>query len=163
MKPSESVELVSFLRAAFPAINDEQEKVYARLLEKEPDAQAASDAILGGVKTWNPGGFGNFTPSYAQIREAIRIEKEQARLAQPRPPEPKGGPMSFWVRRWTCARFLFPRFGRDQDMRPFPQQFPHGAPPDIELMPEDEWAEEANTIDMTEAWKTIRANIGGSA
>jgi hypothetical protein len=104
MKDTEAADLASLLRAAFPAMDDEQEKLYARRLVHEPDAEAATRAILKGVETWNPGGYGNFTPSLAQVKEAIRVHKEQERLKQPRPPEPKRDttvPEWVWVWRWA--------------------------------------------------------------
>jgi hypothetical protein len=149
MKRDDVDQLMAFLHAAFPRLQVEQIQLYSRLLEQESNTDAASRAILRGVKTWK------FAPSYADLHEMIKAEK---RLDEP--DEQRPAPVKFdrtmpnWVRRYVCARFLFSRFGRDQDMRPFPEMrvgFETGE----ELMPDGEWEAEAATIDLATAWRAL--------
>ena len=160
MKKADADKLMEFLDAAFPKLEVEQIALYSRLLESETDVELVSRAILKLVTTWKH----LSPPSYADIKEYIRIEKK---LSEPDKPYEHKGPISTpkvmpnWVRRFVCARFLYARFGREPDWRDFPEQHPYGAPAGIELMPEDEWTEEAATVNLTDAWRAIRSVTTG--
>lgn len=152
MKPLEAEQLVALIHAGFPNMTAEQRALYQRKLEPE-DADLATKAILRGMNVWK------YPPSWADLRELILAEKRGV-------PEAKEtyrvSVMPMFVRRFVCARFLYTRFDREKDLRPFLEQFPMGPPPGIDLMPEDEWVEEAATVNIAEAWRAIRST-GGAA
>jgi hypothetical protein len=149
MTPTEATELAGFLKAAFPALTDEQVSVYESGLLFE-DAEHASRAILAGVREWK------FPPRYAEIVERIRMERRASQPTVSEPPSPKISGIPLWVRRWIAARYLYASFGRELDMRRFPEQF--GQPGDPEAngsMPDDEWLEESDHVSDDHVWKTI--------
>lgn len=87
-----------------------------------------------------------YPPSIAELREYVRIERvRRAPVVSPAEPA-QGAPLPFWVKRWICARMLYERFSKPRDLRRFREQGDHG---DLtqELMPEDAWVTEANTMD----------------
>lgn len=157
MRKIDADQLMEFLHAAFPNLAIEQIQLYSRLLEREDDVELVSKALLRGIGEWK------YPPSYADLKEFIRLEKKASMATESEntssfpATQPKAMPM--WVRRWVCARFLFARFQKDRDQRMFPEQFPYGAPANVELMPEYEWAEEAAQINLADAWKAIRSAI----
>jgi hypothetical protein len=88
------------------------------------------------------------------LREYVRAERARLRATLPPKQEPQLVPYPFWVKRWICARMLYSRFDREQDMRRLPEQGDYG---DLtqELMPEQEWVEEANRLDDKEFSKAF--------
>ena len=101
-----------------------------------------------------------YAPKIAEFHEVYRAERSRLRSHLDPKPEPQGQPLPLWVRRWMCARYLYAQFGKERDLRRFPEQGDHG---DLtqELIPEGAWLEEANALDETdvmERWrKTLRA------
>lgn len=118
------------------------------------DARQATEAVNIGILGWK------FFPSWAEFAEvytacgkreldeltARRVKKE---LETPRAEVP------IWIKRFVCARYLYAKFGREQDLRRFPEQGEWGDL-NVELMPEDEWATEASRIKDTEALRALR-------
>lgn len=101
----------------------------------------------------------SFRPAFADLLKFYNHLKREAdqkeRDAQPRPgPYYVRSKMPEWVREWICARFLYARFGRPQDMRRFPQMGDWGDH-DVPLMPPGEWAREAEHVTEKDAWKAI--------
>lgn len=122
--------------------------VYARLIQ-DMDAAITTSAIIRAAKEIQ------YRPSVAELREYVRAERTRLRATMPKPEEPRGAPYPFWVKRWICARMLYRRFDRDQDMRRFPEQGDWG---DLtsEVMPEGEWVDEANRVDDKEFSKAFK-------
>jgi hypothetical protein len=154
MKKQEAEELMAFLRAAFPRMELETQILYSRLLEREHDADLVSRAILKGVSEWK------YPPSFSELKDYIRLER---RLAEPEHDifnerMVSTREMPVWVKRWVCARFLYSRFGRERDMRPFREQSAFSESDDF--MPEDEWATEAAAVSTGEAWAALRSGTG---
>ena len=54
----------------------------------------------------------------------------------------------------VAARYLHAKFGKDQDMRRFPEQQDWGNP-DMPLMPADQWLEEAEHVTDRQVWNTL--------
>lgn len=99
----------------------------------------------------------NFRPSFAEFLEFYRAAKAEAesRQKKPTPKRTATNKMPVWVRRWICARYLYVKYGKPQDMRTFPEQGDYGDPT-VPLMPEDEWQAEAAAIGDREAMKAIQ-------
>jgi len=81
-------------------------------------------------------------PDATSVQDALGISPEGKRV------------IPFWVKRWIAARFLFARWGREQDTRPFTEQKDRltSLAGEIEWMPEDEWVEEANHVSDDDVW-----------
>lgn len=96
-------------------------------------------------------------PSVAELREFYSIERAKIRAQVERPVEKyvKKEKVPLWVRRWVAARYLHRQFGREQDLRRFPEQ-QGWADPDLELMPPTEWLEEAEHVTDERVWKTLQ-------
>ena len=60
------------------------------------------------------------------------------------------------MRRWVAARFLAEEFQREQDMRRFREQG-DWADPDQELMPDEEWLEEAAQVSDAKVFAALGA------
>lgn len=98
-----------------------------------------------------------YRPSVAELREFYDLERAKTRAAAERPAEPrvKKDKMPLWVRRWFAARYLYAQFGREQDMRRFPEQQDRYSP-DMEMMPADAWLDEAEHVTEDRVWKTLQ-------
>jgi hypothetical protein len=92
------------------------------------------------------------------LRDYIKLERKLAEPDAPREVFPKKE-MPTWVKRWVCARFLYARFGRERDERPFREQ-EQFCGPTREYMPPIEWAEEAKAVSSREAWDAIGSVTG---
>ncbi len=60
-----------------------------------------------------------------------------------------------WVRRWIAARYLYARFGKDQDLRAFREQGGEVDPRTTDWMPDGEWDEEAEHVTDKDVWKAV--------
>ena len=97
-----------------------------------------------------------YRPSVAELREFYDLEraKHRAQAERPAPQYAKKEKVPLWVRRWVAARYLHRQFGREQDMRRFPEQ-QQWASPDLDLMPADAWLEEAEHVTEDRVWRTL--------
>ena len=97
-----------------------------------------------------------YRPSVAELREFYDLEKakHRARVEAPVEPRPRRDKVPHWVRRWVAARYLYAMFGREQDMRRFPEQQDRWSP-DEPLMPADQWLDEAEHVTEDRVWKTL--------
>lgn len=97
-----------------------------------------------------------YRPSVAELREFYDLERAKTRARAEKPEEPRArkDKVPLWVRRWVAARYLYRQFGREQDMRRFPEQQDRYSP-DMELMPADAWLEEAAHVTDERVWKTL--------
>jgi hypothetical protein len=99
-----------------------------------------------------------YRPSVAELREFYDIERAKTRAAAEAPERQwptKRETVPLWVRRWVAARYLYARFGKEQDLRPFREQG-DWATPDGERMPQDAWLEEAEHVTDDRVWNTLR-------
>jgi hypothetical protein len=121
------------------------------------DAEIATQALAKAhiAVTYRPQ-FAEFYTFYRAEQNARYAEESATRVAAETPAKP--GKLPLWVRRWIAARYLHKRFGRDQDMRRFPEQ-QEWADHRVPLMPGDEWVAEATAIDDRQA---IRALLGAN-
>lgn len=97
-----------------------------------------------------------YRPSVAELREFYDLERAKTRARAETPdtrPERKEK-VPLWVRRWVAARYLYARFGKEQDMRRFPEQQDKHSP-DMEMMPADAWLEEAEHVTDRQVWNTL--------
>ena len=100
-----------------------------------------------------------YRPSIAELYELVRsIRRGQPKPPEPEPPVEERG-IPHFVKRWVAARWLYEKFGRAQDMRPFPEQAEY-ANPDLERMPDGEWETEAAEISEVDVWAAIGADRG---
>lgn len=99
-----------------------------------------------------------YRPSVAELREFYDLERAKTRARAETPTEryAKKEKVPLWVRRWVAARYLYRQFGRDQDLRRFPEQ-QDWVNPDLDLMPADQWLEEAEHVTETQVWKTLQS------
>lgn len=97
-----------------------------------------------------------YRPSVAELREFYDLEraKTRAHAEKPREERPRKEKVPLWVRRWVAARYLYAQFGKEQDMRRFPEQQDRYSP-DMELMPADAWLDEAEHVTEERVWKTL--------
>lgn len=151
MKENEARDIIGMLKAATGGKQTDQtaDDFWTESL-LSLDATLATQAVLAGIRTWK------WFPSWAEFREAY---KAQERLREPSGEQrfdmPKPSKVPLWIRRWTAARFLYERFGRDQDMRPFPEQKEFIDPLTKEWMPDDEWAKEAEHVTDADVWRAV--------
>lgn len=119
------------------------------------DAEIATQALAKAhiAVTYRPQ-FAEFFTFYRAEQAARNAEQSASAIAAA--PAAKPSRLPLWVRRWIVARYLFARFGRDQDMRRFAEQ-QDWADHRVPLMPADEWVAEANAIGDREA---VRALLG---
>ena len=97
-----------------------------------------------------------YRPSVAELREFYDLERAKTRAHAERPVEERTRreKVPLWVRRWVAARYLYAQFGREQDMRRFPEQQDKHSP-DMEMMPADAWLEEAEHVTEDRVWRTL--------
>ena len=97
-----------------------------------------------------------YRPSVAELREFYDLERAKTRAHAERPHEERTRreKVPLWVRRWVAARYLYAQFGREQDMRRFPEQQDRHSP-DMEMMPADAWLDEAEHVTEDRVWKTL--------
>ncbi len=96
-------------------------------------------------------------PSVAELRDFYDIERAKQRATAEKPERQwpaKRETVPLWVRRWVAARYLHKRFGKDQDMRRFSEQGDWGNPYH-DLMPPDEWLEEAEHVTDRQVWASL--------
>jgi hypothetical protein len=158
MTESDAREVVMLLRAATTTPISADTIDYFSVALLPFDYEAALTAATKGVRVhWRR------FPSWFEFREAynaeLKLRDDDGRSAQdamPKRTEEGGGKKTipFWVKRWIAARFLFTRWGRDQDLRPFTEQKDRltSLAGEIEWMPEDEWVEEANHVSDDDVW-----------
>jgi hypothetical protein len=98
-----------------------------------------------------------YRPSVAELREFYDLERAKTRASAELPVEPRARieKVPLWVRRWVAARYLYARFGKEQDMRRFPEQQDKYSP-DMEMMPADAWLEEAEHVTDKQVWATLQ-------
>ncbi len=129
----------------------EEMTAYANGLQRY-DAEACTRAVAAAQQKLM------YRPSVAELREFYDIERAKLRAREEAPERKwpaKRETVPLWVRRWVAARYLHAMFGKDQDLRRFPQQGDWGNP-DLELMPEDAWLEEAEHVTEDRVWNTLR-------
>ncbi len=92
-------------------------------------------------------------PTLADIRQIITIiHRDRGNTTR----ELSAGRQTLpgWVKRWACARYFHARFDRKQDMRRFPEQG-DWVDPRVPLMPEHEWADEAERISDADVYRAV--------
>ena len=99
-----------------------------------------------------------YRPSVAELREFYDLERAKTRATaeKPREERTRREKVPLWVRRWVAARYLYAQFGREQDMRRFPEQQDRHSP-DMEMMPADAWLDEAEHVTEDRVWKTLQS------
>lgn len=141
MTRDDSLQIVRMLLSGWPQakpLDEEEIDLYARSIQ-DLDAELVTHTVLKAVKDMP------YRPTVADLRERVRAEKKLL-APQVEPLEPTvGHPLPTWVRRWICARMLYERFGKERDLRRFPEQGDFGDLT-VELMPEGAWVEEAESI-----------------
>lgn len=177
MKPEEARDLIGMMKAGTRGLplQDEEVGFWEMQLERL-DADLATKAVLAGVRDWT------MFPAWSEFYDAYKV---QQRLSSPdtyyRSPDPPPNvrEVPFWVKRLIAARYLYRRFGKSRDMRPFGEQVAglrelrsyHGGadksgytiPTQKELMPESEWVEEAKRVSDEDVWRTIRSQRASGA
>lgn len=115
----------------------EEIDVYARLIQ-DMDAEITTHALIALAKEVQ------YRPSVAELREKVRAEKRKL-ASTVAPPVRQPVEIPFWVKRWLVARMLYGQFGKERDLRRFPEQQDFG---DLtqETMPEGAWVAEAESI-----------------
>jgi hypothetical protein len=137
----ESLQIVRMVLSGWPQakeLDQEEIDLYARSIQ-DMDAELTTHAVLKAVKD------SQYRPTVAELRERVRAERKLL-APQVDPIEPSvGKPLQMWVRRWICARMLYERFGKERDLRGFPEQASF-RDLTLEKMPEGAWVEEAESL-----------------
>jgi hypothetical protein len=157
VKPNEAEDIIALIKGSFPAHRLDATDKDVWMASLAPlDAELAFKAVMRGREEWPA------FPSWARFKEAYRLQ-DRLRAAESdslnKLPPPKVGTtykLEQWIRRWAVARYLFKRFDREQDMRPFPEQAAYVDPLTKEWMPDDEWVKEAERISDADVWANIR-------
>ena len=157
MTRDESLQIVSMILTGWPQAKDmEKEEIdfYARAIQ-DMSAELTTHAVLK-LNKETP-----YRPSVAELRERVRQERRRLKASEAPPEDPEIQPLPMWVKRWICARMLFKQFGKERDMRRFPEAGDFG---DLtqEVMPEGAWAEEAARFDDAEFRKLWTRAIRGT-
>lgn len=151
MTEAQANEIVVILSAATGGRAHADTRSYFEAQLPSLDYQTALSTATMGTITWRS------FPSWAEFREMYRAQQKlhepsgEQRMNLPKMKETK---IPLWVRRWTAARFLYERFGKDQDFRRFGEQGDY-ADPMVPLMPDEEWTEEAKHVADKEVWKAV--------
>ncbi len=150
MTGDQAKDIVTMLKAATGGRVDEDTSVYFESSLEQLEYESALSAATLGARTWR------YFPSWADFREAY---KGQQRAREPVGEQRNDLPvrkerMPFWVKRWAASRYLFAKFGKDQDMRWFPEQS-QWVDTTTERMPDDEWVIEAERVSDQEVWKVL--------
>ncbi len=123
---------------------------YARAIERL-DAATATAAVITAVNELE------FYPKVATLRDFYDIERAKNRAREEAPERTwpaKRETVPLWVRRWVAARYLHAMFGREKDLRRFPEQGDWGDPY-VEPMPPEAWLEEAEHVTDDKVWRSI--------
>lgn len=157
MKREEAAELVRMIAAATSnaELSADKRAVWEEQLVAL-DADQATQAALAGIRTWKffPS-WSEFAEVYTSIGRLAEPDDTSSKLERYRGTRPQT--LAPWVRRWAAARFLFARFGRERDDRPFREQQPL-VDPHAELMPDDEWVTEGEQLSDRDVWRAV---VGG--
>lgn len=153
MKDSEAASILDLLKGAFPAhrLDPTDRDVWIEYL-RPLDAELATQAVLRGRNEWT------FFPPWSVFKQGYKMQQHlREPTGEQRQDLPKTGlKMPLWVRRWAAARYLYKRFGREQDMRPFREQKDHVDPLTTGWMPDDEWVQEADRVTDADVWGSLR-------
>ncbi len=152
MTPAEALTVTEMVIRSWPsnrAWTADEMSAYARGLERM-DAEAAVKAVDQAQQHLER------RPSVAELRDFYDIERAKIRAAEEKPSRwpTKREVVPLWVRRYIAARYLHAMFGKDQDMRRFPEQGDWGNP-DQPLMPPEAWLEEAEHVTDDRVWRTL--------
>ena len=152
MTHEESLTVTGMVLSTWPssrAWGDEEMAAYANGLQKY-DAATMTHAVAAAQQKLM------YRPSVAELREFYDLERAKRRATAEKPTTKyvKQEKVPLFVRRWVAARYLHARFGREQDMRRFPEQ-QQWASPDLDLMPPTEWLDEAEHVTDERVWKTL--------
>lgn len=98
-----------------------------------------------------------YRPSVAELREFYDLERAKTRASAEKPATalPRKEKVPLWVRRYVAARYLHAQFGKDRDMRSFPEQ-QQFANPYVDMMPADAWLDEADHVTDSQVWATLQ-------
>lgn len=101
----------------------------------------------------------HYAPKISDFKEVMRLlhPPQEPPPLMPQPKLKREEKIPLWIRRWIAARYLYRRFGREQDMRPFPEQAGHVDPLTSEWMPDEEWVAEAERVTDADVWGAIRS------
>lgn len=156
MTEQQANEIVLLIKASCASRVEEDTLAYFSAKLSVLDYTSALSAATMGTVSWRR------FPSWAEFHEMYRAQQQlkkssgeqREREKQYRPTGVREIP--FWVRRWIAARFLFFRFGKERDLRPFPEQEIVVGPPSlVDFMPDGEWNEEAEQVSDKEVWGSI--------
>ena len=153
MTRNEAIDIVAMVVRSWPASRPwtkEEMEAYAAGIERL-NADTAVKAVAAAQQHLT------HRPSVAELRDFYFLEGAKIRAAEEKPsPWPtKRETVPLWVRRWVAARYLHRMFGKDQDMRRFPEQGDWGNPYMV-LMPDDAWLDEAAHVTEDRVWHTLR-------
>jgi len=154
VKDNEAVDVLALLKGAFPAHRMDPTDRDVWLGSLSPlDADLAYQAVMRGRNEWS------FFPPWSVFMQGYRMQqhlREPAGEQRQDLPLTKGLKLPLWIRRWAAARYLYRRFGRDQDMRPFREQSKYVDPLTKEWMPDAEWLQEAEHVTDADVWANVR-------
>lgn len=155
MTRDQSDEVIMLVSAATSGKADQSTLDYFSAALAPLDYEVALSAATIGKDFWR------FFPSWAEFKEMYRLQERQLRPkpspSESLPPIPKNSKIPEWVRRWVAARFLYSRFGKAKDLRPFPEQG-DWVDPKAEKMPPDAWVDEAKHVADADVWATVKAD-----
>lgn len=148
MTRDESLQIVSMVLSHWPQGKEwgvDEISAYAQSIQRL-DAEIATHTVTRAVQEIK------YRPSVAEFLEYYYAERRRLKPVVEPLEEPKATPLPVWVKRWICARLLYDRFGKEKDIRRFPEQGDYG---DLtqETMPDGAWEKEAQSMGDEDFYK----------
>lgn len=156
MTDDQANEVVMLIRAATGGQVDDEKVGFFTAALLHLDYETAISTATTGTVIWR------FFPSWAEFKEIYRTQaklrepvgEQRTQVVEPAPQIERGRKIPYWVKRWVAARFLYARFGKQQDLRWFSEQKDY-SDPSRERMPDSEWIDEAEKISDEDVWKAV--------
>lgn len=155
MTRAESLTIVQMILSHWHGRDWTKEEIdaYARSIQ-DLSAELTTHAVAKAAKEIR------YRPSIAELREYVRAERNRLAPAIAPYEAQRTDTIPLWVKRWVCARMLYAQFGKQRDMRRFREQGDYGELT-YELMPDDAWLDEANSLDDEGMQKAFERFIRG--
>lgn len=150
MNEHQADQVVTLIKASVGGRVDPSSTDYFMARLNQMDYQSALSAATTGSTVWR------FFPSWAEFYEHYRLQEKLKEPVGEQRDElpPRKYEIPFWVKCFIAARFLYARFGKERDLRPFREQQPY-VDPTAEFMPEGEWAIEAERVSDRDVWGAL--------
>jgi hypothetical protein len=158
MNEHQASQIVNLMKASVGGRAERDALDYYSARLPQLDYQTALSAATTGSSVWRR------FPSWSEFFELYRAEQKsrgggsEEREQRERDQEilriRRKHEIPFWVKRFIASRFLYARFGKERDLRPFKEQQPY-VDPSGEFMPDDAWIGEAHRVSDRDVWSSL--------